>query len=246
MEGNKRRSIDFFQKELLVKMNHREASSYIKNHILRSIKNDVWPLVKKKDVYFAIPREVYAYLDFLGQLSEGKQKGTFGIISFLKRYFKSPASPFYAKLAHVLTIILRHGCIHQISPKILKINDIEVAAIIGRGREIDSFKFSRKVFTHLQPIDTDILGVGFWSKEEKQWRTGRIRALWIPVSVKTLYRDLKNAVLEYEKAVRSSDGLLRNLEKGLTLITTPITEDKMLSKDRVDPQEIDCLKNFIR
>ncbi len=140
--------------------------------------------------------EVYAYLEYLSKLNDGRDNRVPGIVDFLKTYF-APLNPVYGQIPYTLTVMLRHGGFHTLSPKILRIKDVDVVTILGRGRDADHFVFQDESFEHLRPKDILLTNIEFWSPEAKRRVRGTLRALWIPVSVKALYRDLRLAVEHY-------------------------------------------------
>ncbi len=225
-------------------MNSREARSYIKNHTLRSVVNDIWPLYRSKNAFFAMPREVYAYIDFLAKLNEGRDRKIVGMVNFIKAYF-GPINPLYESFPYILTVMLRHGTFHHVSPKILNIGGLDVVAVIGRGKSADTFKFKGVTFNHLEPRDELLSDIRFWAKELNQFTTGRVRAIWIPISVKALYRDLKKAILNYRDEL-TEPLKVRKLERGMTLVTTPLTESQLRSRYGFNVREIAFIKRFIK
>lgn len=226
-------------------MTNREAANFIKNHILYSVKNDISPLYRSKKVFFAIPREVYAYIEYLAKLNDGKDTKITGVVDFIKTYFPK-SNPWYQKIPYTLSVMLRHGGFHYVSPKVVRIKGLEVVAVLGRGSSADSFKFQGVMFNHLEPKDALLSDIEFWAPIKKQRVRGRVRALWIPVSLKALYRDLKVAINNYKKEVLKNPNKVKNLEDGLTLISTPESEAQLQKRFGFDKNELNALKANIK
>jgi hypothetical protein len=66
--------------------------------------------------HFSIPREVFCYVDHLGDLAFGGQPPTIRAISYLREYFP----PDYADVAGLLVAMWRHGTVHNLLPRSYK------------------------------------------------------------------------------------------------------------------------------
>jgi len=107
-----------------------QIKDYLINHIQQSIKNDVgiaidaywkdWSNNKEQagKGFFAIPRLLFPEIDGLGSYSTGKNKNnTFKNITFYFKNVMSKIDDRYAKFSSFITLIYRHGLLHQHTPK---------------------------------------------------------------------------------------------------------------------------------
>lgn len=98
----------------------KKIIDYLKTDLRQSIINDVrdvahyhaHPRRKVNAGYFSIPREVFCYVDFLGQLAFGKGN-TESAEKFMKNYFPSN----YKNYAELIYSMWRHGTVHDYKPK---------------------------------------------------------------------------------------------------------------------------------
>ena len=94
---------------------------YLDTNIKTSILNDVKAVAiyhsrhyKGKEAgFFGIPRQVFCYVDYLGQIAYGgKKKNTVNATTFIKEFFPDN----YKKYAELLYSMWRHGTVHQYEP----------------------------------------------------------------------------------------------------------------------------------
>lgn len=106
-----------------------QIKDYLINHIQRSITNDVgvaidaywkdWSESKAKEGkgFFAIPRLLFPEIDGLGSYFTGTNDKTFNNITFYLKNVMSKIDGRYSTYAAFITLIYRHGLLHQHTPK---------------------------------------------------------------------------------------------------------------------------------
>lgn len=109
-------TIKKWEKKLLVS----SAKKYLRNHLLRSLKDD-FPVAlcsfkKKKVGHFALLRIIFPYITFLGSLYKGED-GTEHALEFMFDYM-GRVSKEYEYLSGVYYFSYRHGLLHTNIPKI--------------------------------------------------------------------------------------------------------------------------------
>lgn len=99
--------------------------NFINNHIVKSIKNDIRPLLKTKNEdgeiggYFAVPVLVFTLVEYLGVLYAGKdskKSGSEKAVTFIRKYF-GQINLRYEEIGGLLYDMFRHGSVHEREPK---------------------------------------------------------------------------------------------------------------------------------
>ena len=119
-----------------------EAIEYLQFHVQKSVCTDVFPLTWPEfgeSGYFAVPRLVLAYADFLGCLYTGNRKGKNGqpltsqsAVLFIRRCFGDVASA-YRRRGGLLYEMYRHGTVHIYEPKVVETaKGAKLAWLVGK------------------------------------------------------------------------------------------------------------------
>lgn len=202
-------------------------------NLRNSLRDDVFPTLQStidrpEGGYFIIPREVFAYVDFLGALYcgyDGKADRSgrriiaagWKAIRFLEEIFGEvdPIYRNYGRLAHGM---FRHGTIHVYRPHALKRPDgatIEWLSYKGKRRNARvSYDGQALSVNHLEPHQHD----------------ASAKRYILPLSINTLYEDLVAAITVYESTVktqheRGDHALLQKYQDTMSALMTPeITE----------------------
>lgn len=98
----------------------------IKESLENEVKNVLSVYSGKMAGFFAIQRLLFPEIDGLGSFITGKPSSTTENIVTYFRLAMSEINPDYAKYAVFLTVVFRHGLLHQHDPKVFeyKYNDI--------------------------------------------------------------------------------------------------------------------------
>lgn len=175
-------------------------------NLRRSLEDDLLPVLqatmgRERGGFFIVPREVFAYIDFLGAVyagygGEADRAGRRAIATprKAKRFLAGvlgEVEPVYARYGPVAYDMFRHGTIHVYRPHALKRADgatIEWLAYKGE-RSNAPCRYERRVLSvsHLQPQEIDAA-----------------MQRWImPLSINLLYEDLQRGIDVYEERMRT-------------------------------------------
>jgi hypothetical protein len=174
-----------------------------------SLREDVLPILhvcmgREEGGYFIIPREVFAYTDFLGALYGGyggemdgrhrRLATTDKAVKFIEDIF-AKADPLYGRYGRHVHEMFRHGTVHVFRPHALRRPDgstLEWKIHKGPRREFQIDYEGRQMrVNHLEPIVIDAPS----------------RRHILPLSISALYEDLLSAIDVYESELNS--GLTR-------------------------------------
>jgi hypothetical protein len=195
-----------------------DIKEYLEGDLKRSIRSDVGPVVRpevEEGGYFAVPRLVLSYVDFLGALygrySGEKDRSGRRLIATPKKATKfireimKEVDELYDKSGDLLHEMYRHGTVHRYQPHALKRSD---------GRELNwlCYKGPRESWVnvpralkvrHLQPVRRDA------------------NSDWLPVSITCLYGDLLLAVDVFWKKLESDANLVENWRSAADALCQP-------------------------
>lgn len=164
---------------------------YLQTDLDVSIQNDVYPVLqadKPEGGYFAVPRLVLCYVDYLGALYCGFSPGTNKIATTCKanKYIHdimARVDPAYGENGHLLVEVYRHGTVHLYSPSCLKRND-------NRILQWELYKGTRKEMLISGAASSK------WVKHMELYsHDANIDVL--PISIVCLYEDLRQSIDEY-------------------------------------------------
>jgi hypothetical protein len=172
-------------------MDTAKIIEYLIDDLKKSVENDIKPCLNpatKEGGYFAVPRLVLSYVDYLGVLYHGydgrKDGSNRRILSqgvyakeFLKDIFGYIDSN-YKLYGELLWEIYRNGTIHLYSPKVLKDknSDKTIGWLTHKGPRVAVLGDDESVVIHLVPHS---LGKSLWEQ---------------PISIICLYGDLVSAI----------------------------------------------------
>ncbi len=102
------------------------ASSYLKNDLQKSLKDDFYPAYEayksSRGGFFALPRIVFPYITFLGTLLGGRDSSE-NAIEYMNKYLSKVNSTFGDKqLCDFIYRVYRHGLAHTNMPKVASEN----------------------------------------------------------------------------------------------------------------------------
>lgn len=190
---------------LKTRMTTDEIVGYLKGDLLKSIRNDVDPILRhgpKTGGFFAVTRLVLCYVDYLGALANGWPHGcnferwrhrdtTTPAIAFLANYFPENDSP-YKKRPRLIYNIYRHGTVHLYAPKVVRRGKRgkRLGWLVYRGRRKARTKVGGTYInvTHLEPIKNPVP-----SRKNVDFL--------LPVSINALRDDLVQGIKNYSKAI---------------------------------------------
>lgn len=211
-------------------MNISTIINYLTKDLKKSIENDVYPCLNlghDEGGYFAVPRLVLSYVDYLGSLYNGysgktnkNKRRIFTDNKYAKTFLNnifSKVDSNYGKYGALLWEIYRNGTVHLYSPKTLKDknSNITIGWIthkLDRNAKLDApYNFQAE---HLVPHDH---GNNKWSQ---------------PISIKCLYEDLISSLDVYSTLISQQPSLEQNFIQ---------TADAL-----IQPEEIDAAKEGLR
>lgn len=195
---------------------------YLQTDLKASVKNDVYPVLqldKKDGGYFAVPRLVLCYVDFLGALYcgfSGTNLRRIATSTKARRYLRNVmwmVDPGYRSEADALIEVYRHGTVHLYAPSPLKRTSdnriLEWLAYKGPRRQMlsagtTSAKWIKHLECHQHDANTDVL----------------------PISINCMYEDLQQSIDEYcgllqNEYQRGANTLLNNFVSAANQIAQP-------------------------
>jgi hypothetical protein len=174
-------------------------------NLRNTIRDDVLPILqasmpRREGGYFIIPREVFAYIDFLGALYSGyrgeRDGGRRRIATgdkagrFIEEIF-GRVHPVYGRYRRLAREMFRHGTIHVHRPNPLRRNDgATIEWVLYKGERTEAricYGGHALTVNHLQPYLLD----------------APTRRYILPLSINTLYDDLLAAIDVYEQELRN-------------------------------------------
>lgn len=174
-------------------MSFADIMIYLQTDLDTSIQNDVYPVLqadKREGGYFAVPRLVLCYIDFLGALYcgfSGTNVNKIATTAKAKKFIRdvmSRVDPAYGTHGDLLVEVYRHGTVHLYSPISLKRTSdnkvLQWELYKGTRREmLIAGTYSSKWVSHMKlyshDTTTDVL----------------------PISITCLYEDLRQSIDEY-------------------------------------------------
>jgi len=166
---------------------------YLQTDLDASIQNDVYPVLQADKVqggYFAVPRLVMCYVDFLGALYCGfTAGGNPNIASTAKasRYIQDVMSlvdPAYRQNGRLLIEMYRHGTVHLYAPISLRRNSD------NRILQWEAYKGTRKEMLVAGTVAAK------WVKHMEIYNHDHTTDV-LPISIVCLYEDLRQSIDEY-------------------------------------------------
>ena len=175
--------------------------------VKKSVQNDAdpkrWP---RYAGYFALPRLIFCYVDYLGLLYVGKlsksrrlpRKGTsWEAVKFIKK-FLGRFDKRYRENAGLLYDMFRNGTVHLYQPKVLHLKKGKINYLIGHPRLMR------------------------WRKEK--YRHLEYRNSYLAISTTALFKHLVRAIEAFAKyasqnprCLRQGNKILRAIERGFDL-----------------------------
>ena len=203
-------------------MTKKEIVDYLKNDLKTSVLNDVFPCLQLNNQnggYFAVPRLVLSYVDYLGALYHGYLGRTnnngrriFADGRYAKAFLNDVFSiidPNYKKHGDLLWEIYRNGTIHLYEPLKLENKGKTIDWLVHKRSRIctvpikinQSFVYLNSV--HLVPLQC-------------------FGSLWKqPISIDCLYKDLLCAIDEYANLISTNSVLELKFRQVANALQTP-------------------------
>jgi hypothetical protein len=197
---------------LKTQMTGTEIDDYLRKDLLQSVINDVGPclnLSKSEGGYFGVPKLVMSYVDYLGALYHGYggevdtrtgrriiAKGVYAK-KFLRDVF-GKIDINYQKSADLLWDMYRNGPMHLYEPMKLQNSGNAIVWIIHKG--------GRTSPDHLVPV---------FSPTDNVWA--------LPISIKCLYDDLKEAIQSYATMIATDPNLEQAFRRTADALKIPET-----------------------
>jgi len=202
---------------LRANMTAAQMQDYLIDDLRRSLVNDVKPIVKARSLeggYFAVPRLVLSYVDYLGALYYGYHGLTshgrriFALQSYAKRFLKDVFGLIdvnYQNHGELVWEIYRNGTIHLYEPMRLENGGNVIGWMVYKGARRKLLPISRNPqwVVHLIPIR---LGGGVWAQ---------------PLSITCLYADLVRAVERYSDLIINNATLQDNFRTAANALRIP-------------------------
>lgn len=187
-----------------------EAKEHL--HMLAdTVGNDIEPLLATPGCApFAVAREVFSYVDYLGSLRYGRRtdrKMSVLAKRFISNYLGKVDSA-YGVWGGVIYEMYRHGTIHNFEPQQVTVDGSTIygwAAYAGKRTDVVVWAGSsiRETITHLQPLPKGPLTL-------------------LPISTSCLVQDLKEVIVAFENDLTANpSGLLPYWNRFASFIGSP-------------------------
>jgi len=182
----------------------KKITKYLSTDLKQSLINDVLdvayyhahPSRKKEAGFFSVPRDVFCYLDYLGQIAFGNGN-TESAEDFIKTYFPKT----YRDYAELIYSMWRHGTVHEYKPKTFFAeypNNTPKRIKVAWRSNNDRSKKARK--EHLKFYQMD----------------GKRNTLFLTVNTCQLVEDLMVAIDAFVDALKIDSQLRTECQKRLT------------------------------
>lgn len=205
-------------------MDKEKIVKYLKDDLKRSVVNDIGPFFKpeeKEGGFFAVPRLVLSYVDYLGVLYHGyngkRDRHNRRIFSqslyakdFLRKFLGSVDNN-YKLHGELLWEMYRNGTIHLYAPKVLKDKSSRIIGwIVYKGPRVAQIREETEAVIHLVPHRSP----------------GQLDHVWQqPISIDSLYGDLISAIEGYAGIIPTSLDLQTNFRKSADALVEPEETD---------------------
>lgn len=176
-------------------MTHDGVIEYLTDDLQESIRRDVHPAIQIGNAeggYFAVPRLVLCYVDFLGALYRG-YRGHGNIATSVKaqafiRDFMGHVDPLYRKNADLFYDMYRHGTVHLYQPKTFshRVSRRFLYWLAYKGKREDWLNFQARAIRvrHMEVFD--------WNDSVD----------YLPISIVCLYEDLHSTIDYYKLRIQ--------------------------------------------
>jgi hypothetical protein len=183
---------------LALNMNGEQIKIYLLDDLKNSVINDIKPclnLASQFGGYFAVPRLVLSYIDYLGTLYRS------GHGAFLEKVFGNIDSN-YKTYGRLFWEIYRNGLIHRYEPSILRNSGQEITWLVHKGDRQALLQNGLQLI-HLRPQKINT----------QNWKQ--------PISIKCLYYDLLDAIDHYALLVSQNFHIEDNFRNAANRLQQP-------------------------
>ncbi len=177
-----------------------EMVDYLVNDLQKSVIDDVNPCLQGPGGYFAVPRLVLSYADYLGALYHGytgrmnRGRRILAASEFAKAFMKDIFGPIdnnYLRYGDLLWEIYRNGTVHLYEP--LKLQNSATNRMISwltyKGSRVSFIPQYKRQVEHLVPLNVQA-------------------STWVqPISIGCLYDDLLGGIQLYASRIQSDRSL---------------------------------------
>jgi len=203
-------------------MTRDEIVDYLLNDLRRSVVDDVYPCIRPGDPrggYFAVPKLVLSYVDYLGALYHGydgrrnrQGRRIFAYHEYAKTFLRDifgKVDPHYTEHGDLLWEIYRNGTIHLYEPMTLQNQGREIHWHAYKGPRIELLpkliEGSQDMFwaTHLVPHEV-------------------LQNRWVqPISITCLYEDLLASITLYARVIETDHNVEDRFRQTANALQTP-------------------------
>ena len=186
-----------------------------------TLQTDIIPAMNRESSeggYHSTIKLIFSYIDFFGAIYKNNVSSR-SSVEFIKKYF-GKINPQYDRNAGIIYSTFRHGTIHTISPKKIKISSTTFLWLIGKKCDI---------------LYQNDLSMFVWKKDEKGDGSPYIhlipqkpkkttlikkykKVLMFPISLEQLFEDLRLAIEFYKIDLGVDSNLELNAKKMLERI----------------------------
>lgn len=101
----------------------KDVIGHLREEIMVSINDDIIQVIEfhknNKGGFHSIPRHIFCYIDYLGQLVFDDKSETYNAVKYMQTYFDSR----YKEISILIYEMWRHGTVHEFDPKEMKCGD---------------------------------------------------------------------------------------------------------------------------
>src|SRR3990172_9992957 len=175
------KNLQLFENPDCWKITGSEATEYVKEHVIRSLEDDVPPILDLFDKgakhqgkgFFAMLRVIFPYLTWVGKLFDSKGSEANWVTKFLECHIDQS----YTKYGELLYEMYRHGLMHNHFPN----SEWKDGKFYSWAITLDCSKHLQEKSYQIQYIDTK----------------NQLTIMVIPISPHQLYQDIHNALNNY-------------------------------------------------
>ena len=172
-----------------------------------TVGNDIWPLLNTRGFApFAICREVFCYVDYLGALFTGSTNNVGDRFRQYLRRVMGKVDKGYADRSHEIYQMYRNGPVHEFAPKVLKKpSGEELRWLSYHGPRLHYFEDWKTEVRHLRPLLSP----------------NNSNVYYLPVSTPCLIQDLLSSIQVFINGPKARRELIRCWNKAACVLNEP-------------------------